>query len=499
MDQAGNHTVVDAPVTVKYTKLFIDGCFVDAVSGKTFDTYDPRTEQVIARVAEARKEDVDIAVKVARKAFEEGPWPRMSGYARSRILSKWADLLDQHSEELAALETLDNGKPFLHSKHVDVHFASKFLHSLSGWGDKISGSTFKLDGPYHGYTLYEPFGVVGAIIPWNFPMMMFMLKVAPALIAGNTVVLKPAEQTPLTALYLAALSKEAGLPSGVLNVLPGFGSTAGAAIASHMDVDKITFTGSTQVGRFIMEAAAKSNLKPVTLELGGKSPLIICNDADLDTATELAKFALFFNMGQCCVAGSRIFVQEEIYEELLKRITERVEKTVVGDPFKSDVEQGPQVDKNQFNRILSYIESGKEEGARLLTGGNRIGNKGYFIEPTVFADVEDNMKIAREEIFGPVMSLLKFKTMEEVIKRANDTQYGLAAGIITNNIDVANKLTRSIRAGTLWINCYHVFDPSLPFGGYKMSGIGRDLGYHSILNYLQVKSIVTPLQDSPWL
>lgn len=486
-------------VEVKFTKLFINGEFVDAASKKTFQTFDPRTGQVIADVAEADKEDVDIAVKAARKAFDEGPWPRMTGYQRGRILSKFADLMEQHVEELAALETLDNGKPLDMSKHMDVPVSAKVVHSIAGWGDKIAGSTYKLDGPYQAISLYEPIGVAGAIIPWNFPILMFVMKAAPALVSGCSLVVKPAEQTPLTALYLANLAKEAGVPPGVLNVLPGFGGTAGAAISGHMDIDKVAFTGSTEVGRLIMQAAAKSNLKPVTLELGGKSPLVICDDADIDVAVELAHFALFFNMGQVCFAGSRIFVQEGIYDEFLKRAAERAKKHVVGDPFKSGVQQGPQVDQSQFEKILGYIQSGKEEGAKILTGGNRHGNQGYFIEPTIFADVEDGMKIAKEEIFGPVMSVLKFKTLDEVVKRANDTMYGLAAGIVTKNIDVANRLSRSIRAGTVWVNCYHVFDAVMPFGGYKMSGFGREQGLHAVLNYMQLKSVVTPLLDSPWL
>lgn len=487
------------PFPIKYTQLFIDGKFVEAVSGKTFQTFDPRTGEAIASIAEAGKEDVDIAVKAARKAFDEGPWPRMTGYARGRILLKFADLMEQSIEELAYLETLDNGKPLIMSKFVDVMASLKNLRITAGWADKITGNTFRLDGPYHGISLYEPIGVAGAIIPWNFPILMFIMKAAPALAAGNTLVLKPAEQTPLTALYLAALAKEAGVPDGVLNVLPGFGATAGAAISNHMDIDKVAFTGSTEVGRLIMEAAAKSNLKPVTLELGGKSPLIVCDDADVDTAVELANLALFFNMGQCCVAGSRIFVQESIYEEFLSKAIEKAKKRVVGDPFQNGVEQGPQVDETQFKKILGYIESGKVEGAKLLTGGNPIGSKGYYIEPTIFGDVKDDMKIAKEEIFGPVMSVLKFKTLDEVVKRANDTMYGLAAGIVTKNLDVANRLSRSIKAGTVWINCYHVFDAALPFGGYKMSGIGREHGIHAILNYMQLKAIVTPLQSSPWL
>eukprot|EP00249_Psilotum_nudum_P010107 c22338_g2_i1 orf=229-1737(+) len=485
-------------VQVKYTKLFIDGEFVDAVSGKTFETLDPRTEEVIIQVAEADKEDVDIAVKAAKKAFEEGPWPRMSGAERGRILFRWADLIEKHTNELAALETLDNGKPLQLSQCVDVISTFKTLRSAAGWADKIQGSTIKVDGPYQAYTLYEPIGVVGAIIPWNFPMIIFISKAAPALACGNTLVLKSAEQTPLTALYLAALAKEAGVPPGVLNVLSGFGPTAGAAISGHMDIGKVTFTGSTEVGRLIMEAAAKSNLKPVTLELGGKSPLIICNDADLDLAVDLAQHAVFYNQGQCCVAGSRTYVQEGIYEEFLKRAIDKAKKRVVGDPFKG-VEQGPQVDQIQFEKIMSYIHSGIEEGANLLTGGNRVGNRGYYVEPTVFADVQDGMRIAREEIFGPVMSVFKFSGLEEVIQRANDTEYGLAAGIVTNNLDVANRLSRSIRAGTVWVNCYLVGSTDVPFGGYKMSGIGREKGLVGLLNYMQVKSVITPLKDSPWL
>ncbi|KAH7315964.1 hypothetical protein KP509_21G072200 [Ceratopteris richardii] len=423
----------------------------------------------------------------------------MTGYARSRVLHKLADLMEERLEELAAIETLDNGKPLSMSKGMDLPGSVTILRSLAGWGDKISGDTCKVNGPYQAYTLYEPIGVAAAIIPWNFPIASLIIKAAPALVAGCTMVLKPAEQTPLTALFIAALAKEAGIPPGVLNILPGFGPTTGAAIASHMDVDKISFTGSTEVGRLIMEASAKSNLKPVTLELGGKSPLIICEDADVDIAVEIASLGLFFNMGQCCVASSRIFVQEGMYNEFLRKASEKARNRVVGDPFQAGVQQGPQVDETQFKKILGYIESGKTEGAKLLTGGKRIGEAGYFIEPTVFGDVKDDMKIAKEEIFGPVMSVLRFKSLDEVVKRANDTMYGLAAGIVTNDLNVANRLSRSIRAGTIWINCYHVSDPALPFGGYKMSGIGREQSLQAVLNYMQLKTVVTPVHDSPWL
>ncbi|EFJ15630.1 hypothetical protein SELMODRAFT_180171 [Selaginella moellendorffii] len=487
-----------APVSVKYTKLFIDGQFVDAVSGRTFETLDPRNGEVISKVAEADKQDVDVAVKAARKAFDHGPWPRLSGYARGRILLKFADLLEHHFDELAALETLDNGKPLDLVKYVDLPMALRLLRSFAGFADKICGKTVKIDGPYHAYTLLEPIGVVGQIIPWNFPLIMFFLKISPALAAGNTIVLKTAEQTPLSALFCASLLKEAGLPPGVLNILSGFGPTAGAAISSHNDVDKIAFTGSTDVGKLVMEAAAKSNLKAVSLELGGKSPMIVLDDADVDVAVELAHLALFFNVGQCCVAGSRVFVQEGIYDEFLRKVVDRAKRRVTGDSFQSGVDHGPVVDKQQFDRVLGYVEIGKREGARLVTGGCRIGSRGFYIEPTIFADVEDYMRIAREEIFGPVMSVLKFRTIDEVIQRANDTAYGLAAGIVTKDLNSANRLTRSLRAGTVWINCYHVFDPALPFGGYKMSGIGRENGKQVLYQYSQVKSVVTPV-ESPWL
>ncbi|KAJ7540109.1 hypothetical protein O6H91_10G001800 [Diphasiastrum complanatum] len=488
-----------APVSAKYTKLFIDGQFVDALSGKTFDTLDPRNGELIAKVAEADKEDVDLAVQAARKAFDEGPWPRLSGYERGRILFKYADILEQHADELAALETLDNGKPVQYARQLDVAGAVRIMRIFAGYADKISGRSVKMDGSYQGYTLHEPIGVVGQIIPWNFPLVMFATKVSPALACGNTVILKPAEQTPLTALYAAHLATEVGLPPGVLNVLPGFGPTAGAAIASHIGIDKVSFTGSTEVGRKIMIAAANSNLKPVTLELGGKSPLIILDDADLDLAVQLSYMAIFFNQGQVCCAGSRIFVQEGIYDAFLKKSIELAKQRVIGDPFKGGVEHGPLVDQLQLKTVMGYIESGKEEGANLVIGGNQIGSKGYYVEPTIFADVQDNMKIAKEEIFGPVMSVFKFKSVEEIIQRANNTNYGLAAGIVTKNIDLANRFSRSIRAGIIWINCYHIVDPSLPFGGYKMSGIGRENGEYVLQNYLQVKAVVTPLYDSPWL
>ncbi|CAL9054154.1 unnamed protein product [Musa banksii] len=486
---------------IKFTKLFINGCFVDAVSGKTFETRDPRTGGVIADIAAGDKEDVDLAVNAAREAFDHGKWPRMSGFERGRIMMKYADLIDQHAEELAALECLDAGKLFLLNKILDVPGASNMVRYYAGAADKIHGETLKMSGEFQGYTLREPIGVVGHIIPWNFPTIMFFFKVAPALAAGCTMIVKPAEQTPLTALYYAHLAKQAGIPDGVLNVVTGFGHTAGAAITAHMDVDKVSFTGSTEVGRLVMEAAARSNLKSVSLELGGKSPVIIFDDADVDMAVDLARKAIFFNkawMGEICVAGSRVYVQEGIYDEFVRKIAESSKNWIVGDPFDAHVHQGPQVDKKQFEKVLKYIDHGKREGATVLTGGKPCGEKGFYIEPTIFTDVKDDMLIAKDEIFGPVMSLMKFKTIEEAIERANNTRYGLAAGIVTKDLNIANRVSRSIRAGIIWINCYFAFDDDCPFGGYKMSGFGRDSGMHALEKYLHVKSVVTPIYGSPW-
>ncbi|CAL5360597.1 unnamed protein product [Camellia sinensis] len=523
---------------IKFTKLFINGNFVDSISGKTFETIDPRTGEVIARVAEGDKDDVNLAVKAARDAFDNGPWPRLPGCIlitnigkrfiiralilgdfhtldihsssqrlsvlqpseRRRIMMKYADLVDEHAEELAALDTIDAGKLFSWGRTMEVPRAAELLRYYAGAADKIHGEMLKMSRELQAYTLREPIGVVGHITPWNFPATIFFIKVSPALAAGCTMVVKPAEQTPLSALYFAHLAKHAGIPDGVLNIITGFGATAGAAISSHMDIDKVSFTGSTEVGRLIMQAAAKSNLKSVSLELGGKSPLIIFDDADVDKAADLALLGVLYNkQGEICVAGSRVFVQEGIYDELVKKLLEKAKAWVVGDPFDPTVRQGPQVDKVQFDKILSYIEHGKREGATLLTGGKPCGEKGYYIEPTIFTDVTDNMLIARDEIFGPVMSLMKFKTIEEAIKRGNDTRYGLAAGIMTNNLNVANTVSRSIRAGVIWINCYFAFDRDCPYGGYKMSGFGRDMGMDALDKYLQVKSVVTPIYNSPWL
>ncbi|XP_074274412.1 benzaldehyde dehydrogenase, mitochondrial-like isoform X2 [Silene latifolia] len=490
---------ISAPVKVKYTQLFINGQFVDSASGKKFTTCDPRTGNVIAEVAEGDAEDINRAVGAARRAFDEGPWPKMTAYERSNILLKFADLLDQHTEEIAALETWDNGKPYEQAAKVELPMCSRIMRYYAGWTDKIHGLTAPADGPYHVQTLHEPIGVAGQIIPWNFPLLMFAWKIGPALATGNTIVMKTAEQTPLTALYAAKLLQEAGLPEGVLNVVSGYGPTAGAALASHMDVDKLAFTGSTETGKLVLGMAAESNLKPVTLELGGKSPFIVCKDADVDKAVELAHFALFFNQGQCCCAGSRTYVHESVYDEFVAKAKARAIQRVVGDPFRKDIEQGPQIDSEQFEKVMGYIKSGISSGATLETGGERYGSEGFYIQPTVFSNVKEDMLIAQDEIFGPVQSILKFNDLQDVIRRANATHYGLAAGVFTQDIDTANYLTRALRVGTVWVNCFDIFDAAIPFGGYKMSGQGREKGIYSLMNYLQIKAVVTPLNNPAWL
>jgi coniferyl-aldehyde dehydrogenase len=495
----GNGNSDAKKTAIKFTKLFINGDFVDSVSGRTFDTINPSTGEIITSVSEGDKEDIDLAVKAARHAFDHGPWPRMSGLERGRIMMKFADLVDQHTDELSTIDAMNAGKLFTHVKFVDVPVSANVMRYYAGAADKVHGDVLKMSRPLHGYTLREPIGVVGHVIPWNYPINMFFMKVSPALAAGCTMVLKPAEQTPLSALFCAHLAKQAGIPDGVLNVVPGFGPTAGAAISSHMDIDKVSFTGSTEIGREIMQAAAKSNLKKISLELGGKSPVIIFDDADVDKAAELALMGITYNKGEICVAGSRVFVQEGIYDKLVEKLVEKAKAMKVGDPFDPSSQQGPQVDKKQFDKILSYIDIGVKEGATLLTGGKPACKTGYFIQPTIFADVTNDMKIVKDEIFGPVMSLMKFKTIEEAIKSANSSKYGLAAGIVTKNIDTANTVSRSIRAGIIWINCYFAFDLDCPYGGYKMSGFGRDMGMDALYSYLQVKSVVTPLYNSPWL
>jgi len=481
-------------VALPTTKLLIGNEWVNSKSGKTFPTINPSTGEEICRIAEADEQDVERAVRAARDAFHaSSPWRKLSAAGRGRLLNKLADLIEQNAEELARLESLDNGKPFSVALAADLPLTVGCYRYFAGWADKIQGRTIPISGNYFCYTRLEPVGVVGQIIPWNFPLLMQAWKLAPALAAGNTVVLKPAEQTPLTALRVGELILEAGFPAGVVNILPGYGPTAGAAIARHMDIDKVAFTGSTEVGHLIMEASAKSNLKRVTLELGGKSPNIVFADADMDQAVEGSHFALFFNQGQCCCAGSRLFVEEKCYDEFVERSVARAKKRTVGDPLDPATEQGPQVDDAQFDKVMSYVESGKKEGAKLLCGGERVGSRGYFVKPTVFADVKDEMKIAQEEIFGPVMTILKFRDIDELVERANKTIYGLAAGVWTRDISKAHAIANRVRAGTVWVNCYDVFDPGAPFGGFKQSGIGRELGEYGLQQYTEVKTVTIKL------
>jgi aldehyde dehydrogenase (NAD+) len=484
-----NRTEIQLPST----QLLINNRWVPSESGRTFATINPSTGEEICQVAEADTADVDRAVSAARAAFEGGPWRKMPASGRGRLLYHLADLIERHAEELARLESLDNGKPLRIARAVDVVKTVACYRYFAGWADKNHGKTIPIDGEYLCYTRHEPIGVVGQIIPWNFPMLMQAWKLAPALATGNTVVMKPAEQTPLSALRIGELILEAGFPAGVVNILPGFGPTAGAAIARHMDIDKVAFTGSTEVGHLIMQAAAQSNLKPVTLELGGKSPNIIFDDTDIDEAVEGAHAGLFSNQGQSCCAGSRVFVQDTIYAEFVEKSAARARRRVVGDPFDAGTDQGPLVDQAQFNKVLSYIRSGEDEGAELAFGGNRVGEQGYFVQPTVFADVHDGMKIAREEIFGPVMSILPFSSLDEAIARANNTPYGLAAAVWTRDMKRALAVAEGVRAGTVWVNCYNVLDTRAPFGGFKRSGIGRELGEYGLQQYTAVKTVTVKL------
>lgn len=481
---------------IEYTKLFINNEFVNAKSGKTFETVNPANGKVIANVAEADAADVNIAVQAAKNAFKLGsPWRRMDAIDRGYLLNRLADLMQRDAAQLAALESLDNGKPYQIALNVDVPGSIETLRYYAGWADKVQGKTIPVRGDFFTYTRHEPVGVAGQIIPWNFPLLMQAWKLGPALAAGCTVVMKVAEQTPLSALHVCKLIVEAGFPAGVVNVITGYGPTAGAAIVDHPDVDKVAFTGSTEVGKLIASNAGKT-IKRVTLELGGKSPNIIMGDlkgADLDYAVNQSSFGLFFNQGQCCCAGSRIFVQENIYNEFVERSVEKAKKIKVGDPFDAKTDQGPQVDGEQMNKILDLIDSGKKQGAKLMTGGGRHGDQGFFVQPTVFADVKDDMRICKEEIFGPVMQILKFKTLDEVIERANNTEYGLAASIFTKNVDTAIQVSNSLRAGTVWVNCYDNFDVAAPFGGYKQSGYGREKGEYALSNYTEVKCVTVKI------
>ena len=479
-------------------QLFINGQWCEAASGRTFETPNPATGETLARVAEGGAEDIDRAVRAARRAFEEGPWGRMTPSDRGRIIWRIGDLILEHADELAQLESLDNGKPFAVAQAADVPLAADLFHYMAGWATKIEGNSINISVPYmpganfHSYTLREPLGVVGQIIPWNFPLLMAAWKLGPALAAGNCVVLKPAEQTPLTALRLAGLIAEAGVPDGVVNVVPGFGETAGAALAAHNDVDKVAFTGSTEVGKLIVAASGASNLKKLTLELGGKSPNIVFNDAG-PAAIEGAAHAIFFNHGQCCVAGSRLYVQRGRFDEVVDGVAQIAKSIKMGPGMEPATQMGPLVSAEQFRLVTGFLESGQAEGATALAGGGRFGDRGYFVEPTVLTNTRPEMKVVREEIFGPVLVAAPFTDLDEIAAVANDSEYGLGAGIWTRDISKAHALAKKLRAGTVWINCYNVFDAALPFGGYKQSGWGREMGHEALHAYTEVKAVTTLL------
>jgi len=478
-------------------QLFIDGQWVDAASGKTFETPDPSTGDTLAHIAEGDSEDIERAVRAARRAFDDGPWGRLTASDRGRIIWKIGDLILEHADELAQLESLDNGKPYAVARAADIPLAADLFHYMAGWATKIEGNTINISVPYmpganfHSYTLREPVGVVGQIIPWNFPLLMAAWKLGPALTTGNTVILKPAEQTPLTALRLAGLLAEAGVPDGVVNVVTGFGETAGAALAAHPMVDKIAFTGSTEVGKLIVQAAA-GNLKKVTLELGGKSPNIVFEDASPDAVAGAAN-AIFFNHGQCCVAGSRLFVQQNRFDEVVEGVVQIAKSIKLGPGMEEGTQMGPLVSDEQLRRVTGYLDSGRDDGATALTGGTRYGDKGYVVEPTVLTNTTPDMKVVREEIFGPVVVAAPFQSLDDIAAAANDSEYGLGAGIWTQDISKAHALAKKLRAGTVWINCYNVFDASLPFGGYKQSGWGREMGHEALEAYTEVKAVTAQL------
>ncbi len=479
----------------KPRKMLINGNWVDAVSGKTFPTYDPSTGEVLATVAEGDRADIDLAVKAARKAFGgASPWRKMTASERGRLVWKLADLLEQHTEEFAYLESLDNGKPLTIARAADVPLAVDLFRYMAGWATKIEGNTIPLSVPYTpgarylSYTLREPVGVVGQIIPWNFPLLMAAWKLGPALASGCTVVLKPAEQTPLSALKLGELIMEAGFPEGVVNIVPGYGETAGAALAAHDDVDKVAFTGSTDVGKLIVHAAT-GNLKRVSLELGGKSPNVVFKDADMKAAIPGAASAIFFNHGQCCCAGSRLYVEKPVFDEVVDGIAERAKKINVGRGLEPTTDMGPLVSSEQLDRVCGYLESGFSQGAKAIAGGHKASDKGYFVEPTVLVNTNRDMKVVQEEIFGPVVVAMPFSDPEEIVPEANDNVYGLAAGVWTNDIGKAHRVAEHLQAGTVWINCYNIFDAALPFGGYKQSGWGREMGHEVLNNYTQTKAV----------
>ncbi|KAG6916526.1 hypothetical protein DXG01_006467 [Tephrocybe rancida] len=472
------------------TGVFINGKFVDGSTGASIEVINPTNGKVTTTVSEATEKDVDIAVAAARKAVDTTWGLNVSGAERGALLNKLANLMEEHKGELSALEALDNGKTFNWAYGTDVTFAISVIKYYAGWADKITGQTIETDEKKLIYTRHEPIGVVqGQILPWNFPLLLFTWKIGPALATGNSIVLKPSEFTPLTAIRMAGLIDEAGFPAGVVNVLTGYGQTVGAAISAHMGIDKVAFTGSTLVGRKVMESAAKSNLKQVTLELGGKSPNIIFDDADLEQAVNWAAHGIFWNHGQACCAGSRIFVQSGIYDQFLAKFTAKAQSIKVGDPFHKETDQGPQVSQIQYDRIMGYIDSGRQQGATVHLGGDRFGTEGYFINPTIFTDTKPEMKIVQEEIFGPVGVVIKFEDEEDVIRQANDTVYGLAAAVFSQNLNRALETAHKLKAGTAWVNCVNQLHPNVPFGGYKQSGIGRELGEYAVHHYTNVKAV----------
>jgi len=477
---------------IHQTQCFIGGEWVPAASGKTFDTVNPATEEVITQVAEGDAEDVDRAARAARAAFESGEWSRMDARDRGRLLYKLADAIEENLDELAALESLDNGKPIREAKAADLPLTIDALRYYAGWADKIHGQTIPVRGNFFTYTRREPVGVAGQIIPWNFPMLMVAWKWGPALAAGCTIVMKPAEQTPLTCLRMARLAQKVGFPDGVINVVPGFGPTAGAAVVRHPEIDKVAFTGEHRTAQIIMRDASEG-LKRLTFELGGKSPNIVFADANLDAAAAGAHLGIYLNQGQCCCAGSRLFVEDKVYDKFVDKLVQMNESRKIGDPLDPATEQGSQIDQAQFDKIMHYIGLGRSEGAQCLTGGERHGNRGYFIKPTIFGGVTDEMAIAKDEIFGPVLSVLRFKDVDEIIRRANKTFYGLAAAVWTRDIAKAHYIAAKIKAGTVWINCYDVFDAAAPFGGYKMSGMGRELGEKGLEAYTEHKTVTVSL------
>ncbi|HEX7312531.1 MAG TPA: betaine-aldehyde dehydrogenase [Pyrinomonadaceae bacterium] len=489
-----------ASETPRKYQLFIDGQWVDAESGKTFTTPNPATGATLAEVAEGDKADIDKAVDAARRALE-GSWSKVSARDRGRMLYKLSQLIEAKSKELAALETADNGKPIKETSYVDLPQVVENFEYFAGWATKIEGETIPVPGQMFNYTLREPVGVCGQIIPWNFPLLMAAWKLAPALAAGNTVVLKPAEQTPVGAMELASLIQEAGFPDGVVNVVPGYGETAGAALAAHPGIDKVAFTGSTEVGKIIARAAS-DNLTKVSLELGGKAPNIVFADADIEQAVNGAMMGIYFNQGQVCCAGSRLFLDARVKEEFLDRFKDKSSRVRVGDPMDKNTQMGPQVSEEQLNRIKSYVDIAKGEGAQVLTGGcppqlEGDFQKGYFFQPTIFGDVTNNMRVAQEEIFGPVVSIITFEDEDDLIKQANEVVYGLSAGIWTKDITRAHRFAKAVKAGTVWINTYNMFNAASPFGGYKQSGYGREMGKHALEMYTQVKSVWVDLSGKP--